>query len=65
VKSDKCSVEGEWQKTAVGTKGIGADTFWQFGDTLKSSGKSPNDDYTVYYGTDDYTCLVNEHIAAI
>jgi mannan endo-1,4-beta-mannosidase len=64
VKSDKCSVEGEWQQTALNTTGIGADTFWQFGDTL-SSGKSPNDDYTIYYGTDDYTCLVTDHVAAI
>ncbi|CRG88507.1 putative mannan endo-1,4-beta-mannosidase A [Talaromyces islandicus] len=64
VYSDKCTVEGGWQKTALNTKGIGADTFWQFGDTL-SSGNSPNDKYTVYYGTDDYTCLVDDHVAAL
>nr|3WFL_A Chain A, beta-mannanase [Talaromyces trachyspermus] len=64
VTSDKCSVEGGWQQTALDTRGIGADSFWQFGDTL-STGQSPNDGYTIYYGTDDYTCLVTDRVASI
>jgi mannan endo-1,4-beta-mannosidase len=64
-----CSVEGSWQTTALETTGIAADSFWQFGDTISTSaeseGQSPNDGYTIYYGTSTYTCLVTDHIEAI
>ncbi|KAF2090350.1 glycoside hydrolase family 5 protein [Saccharata proteae CBS 121410] len=64
VKSDKCNVEMQWQNAAFKTKGIGADCFWDFGAQL-STGKSPDDGNTIFYGTSDYTCLVNDHVKAI
>lgn len=57
-----CSSEAPWQTTAISS--VAADLFWQWGDTL-SSGQSPNDGYTVYYGSSDYTCLVKNHVSAI
>ncbi|KAJ5099279.1 hypothetical protein N7532_006280 [Penicillium argentinense] len=62
VETTKCTVEGQWQQTALETKGIGADLFWQYGDKL-STGNSPDDHYTIYYGTDDYKCLITDHVA--
>lgn len=62
--SNKVSVEGPWQTTALATDGIAGDMFWQYGDTL-SSGQTADDGYTIYYGTSDYTSLVTDHIAAI
>lgn len=64
VTSDKCNIEREWQQTALNTTGIGADTYWQFGETL-STGQSPDDQFTIYTGTDDYNCLVTDHVKAI
>jgi mannan endo-1,4-beta-mannosidase len=64
VTSDHCAVEAPWQTTALHTKGISADLYWQLGDTL-STGQTSDDGNTIYYGTDDYTCLVTDHIAAI
>lgn len=63
-----CSVESDWQKTALGAKdnGMGADLFWQLGETIKSTGQQTyNDGYTIYYGTSDWKCLVDNHIKAI
>ncbi|RMJ27596.1 hypothetical protein PHISP_01516 [Aspergillus sp. HF37] len=57
VKSNHCSVMGQWQQTAVDTDGVAADLFWQYGDTL-STGKSADDEHTIYYGTSEYQCLV-------
>jgi mannan endo-1,4-beta-mannosidase len=62
VDTDKCTIESQWQQTVLGTKGIGADLFWQYGDKL-STGNTPNDDFTIYRGTDDYKCLVTDHVA--
>ncbi|KAJ5876438.1 uncharacterized protein N7529_002022 [Penicillium soppii] len=64
VTSDHCTIEAPWQKTALGTNGIAADLYWQYGDTL-SYGQSPDDGNTFYYGTSDFTCLVTDHVAAI
>ncbi|KFY72998.1 hypothetical protein V499_06904 [Pseudogymnoascus sp. VKM F-103] len=66
VTSNHCSVESVWQKTALGlaNSGMGGDSFWQFGDNL-SNGNTPNDGYTIYTGTSDWTCLVTNHINAI
>ncbi|KAJ5116927.1 hypothetical protein N7456_001275 [Penicillium angulare] len=64
VTTDKCEIEGQWQQTGLGAKGIGADLFWQYGDKL-SAGNSPNDNYTVYRGTDDYECVVTKHVAEV
>ena len=64
VTSDHCSVEAPWQTTALNTKGVSADLYWQYGDTL-STGQTSDDGNTIYYGTDDFTCLVTDHVAAI
>ncbi|KAE8356267.1 putative mannan endo-1,4-beta-mannosidase A [Aspergillus coremiiformis] len=64
VTSDHCTQERPWQTTALQTPGMAGDLFWQFGDQL-STGQSPNDGHTLYYGTSDYECLVTDHVAAI
>ncbi|QKX62940.1 uncharacterized protein TRUGW13939_10108 [Talaromyces rugulosus] len=64
TSSDQCANEGPWQATALNTSGIAADMFWQYGDTL-STGESPDDGNTIYYGSDIYTCIVTDHIQAI
>ncbi|KAI0190924.1 glycoside hydrolase superfamily [Xylaria flabelliformis] len=64
VSTDHCAVEGQWQKTALSSTGIAADLFWDLGVTL-STGQSANDGNTIYTGTDDWTCLVTNHVAAI
>ncbi|OAL50136.1 glycoside hydrolase [Pyrenochaeta sp. DS3sAY3a] len=63
-----CSVESEWQKTSLGLKdaGMAGDTFWQLGDTIKSTGQQThNDGHTIYYGSSDWKCLVDDHIKRI
>ncbi|OMP85528.1 Mannan endo-1,4-beta-mannosidase A [Diplodia seriata] len=64
VQSDKCSVEGKWQTTALNTEGIAADHFWDFGTTL-SWGKTNDDGNTIFTNTSDWTCLVTNHVAKI
>jgi mannan endo-1,4-beta-mannosidase len=61
-------VEGGWQKTSLSLKdsGMAADLFWQLGDTVKSTGQLTHDDgHTVYYGSADWKCLVDDHVKAI
>ncbi|KAJ5371102.1 uncharacterized protein N7496_007194 [Penicillium cataractarum] len=58
------SSEAPWQQTALKTKGIAGDTFWQYGDNL-SSGPSPDDGYTIFRGTANYTILVTDHVKSI
>lgn len=62
--SDNCTIESDWQATALKTTGTGADLFWQYGDVL-STGQTSQDGNTVYYGSDLYTCLVTDHVKAI
>lgn len=64
VQSDKCTVEGKWQDTALNTTGIAADNFWDFGTTL-SWGQTNNDGNTIFTNTSDWTCLVTNHVAKI
>ncbi|KAL4982236.1 glycoside hydrolase superfamily [Aspergillus falconensis] len=64
IKGAHCTDELDWQETALATDGMAADLFWQFGDTL-STGQTHNDQYTVYYGSSDWTCVVTDHVAAI
>lgn len=64
VQSNKCSVEGTWQKKALNTTGIAADQFWDFGTTL-SWGQTNNDGNTIFTNTTDWTCLVTDHVAQI
>ncbi|KAI0446438.1 glycoside hydrolase superfamily [Xylaria telfairii] len=64
VTSNKCSVEGEWQKTALSSSGLAGDLFWQLGLTL-STGQTHNDGYTIYADSSDWTCLVTQHVSTI
>ncbi|KAL4945607.1 hypothetical protein BDV06DRAFT_22145 [Aspergillus oleicola] len=64
VTSDHCAVEKQWQETALENQGLSGDLYWQYGDTL-SSGQSPDDGNTFYYGTDEFECLVTEHVQEI
>jgi mannan endo-1,4-beta-mannosidase len=62
--SNHVTIEQPWQQTSLATKGMAGDMFWQLGDTL-SSGQTSNDGNTIYYGTDEWTQLVVNHVAAI
>ncbi|EEY17826.1 mannan endo-1,4-beta-mannosidase [Verticillium alfalfae VaMs.102] len=62
--NNHCAIERPWQLTSVATPGMAADAFWQLGDTL-SYGKSHDDGNTIYTNTDDWTCLVTNHVAAL
>jgi mannan endo-1,4-beta-mannosidase len=64
VTSNQCAIEKQWQNAALNATGIAADLYWQFGDTL-SSGPSPDDGNTFYYGSEEFECLVTNHIEAI
>ncbi|KAI8722907.1 Mannan endo-1,4-beta-mannosidase [Fusarium sp. LHS14.1] len=61
---ENCARQAPWQKTSRETKGMGGDTFWQWGETL-SIGKPHDDEFTIYYGDNDWDCLVKDHVAAI
>lgn len=63
-ESEHCSYEAPWQKVAKETEGIGADAFWQWGDSL-SAGQTANDNFTIFYGGTEWECLVRDHVAAI
>ena len=43
---------------------MGADLFWQWGDKL-SNGQTSNDGNTIYYGSNDASCLITDHVKAI
>ncbi|KAI0473749.1 glycoside hydrolase superfamily [Xylariaceae sp. FL0804] len=62
--SDHCSVESEWQATALATTGMAGDLFWQLGTTI-STGETSDDGYTIYTNTSDWTCLVTDHVEDI
>ncbi|KAI0008728.1 carbohydrate-binding module family 1 [Xylariaceae sp. FL0662B] len=62
--TDHCGIEGKWQKTALSTDGLASDLFWQLGTTL-SSGQTHNDGFTIYVGSNEWTCLATEHVASI
>ncbi|KAK3318976.1 glycoside hydrolase superfamily [Apodospora peruviana] len=66
TESDHCNIQKPWQQAslALAADGMGADLFWQWGDRL-SSGQSPNDGNTIYYGSSDATCLISDHVRAM
>ncbi|KAJ5208017.1 hypothetical protein N7449_002396 [Penicillium cf. viridicatum] len=64
IKNDHCSDSLKWQKTALTTHANAADLFWQYGQKL-STGPSPDDQYTIYYDTDDWKCTVTDHVSQI
>ncbi|KAH8671082.1 glycoside hydrolase superfamily [Xylariales sp. PMI_506] len=62
--TNHCAIESDWQNTALATKGIAGDLFWQLGVTL-STGLTSDDGNTIFTNTSDWTCLVTDHVAAI
>lgn len=67
-QKDHCPVESEWQKASLALKdgGMAGDLFWQLGDKVQSTGQQThNDGNTIYYGSDDWKCLVDQHVKAI
>lgn len=64
MTSNHCALEKPWQQTALNTTGVSGDLYWQYGDQL-STGKSPDDGNTFYYGTEEFECLVTDHVEAI
>ncbi|KAI5925649.1 glycoside hydrolase superfamily [Camillea tinctor] len=64
--TNNCTIENPWQNAALETNGIAGDMFWQYGDTLPSSGTKTSDDgNTVYYEEGNWDCMVADHISAI
>ena len=66
MEGDKVAIAGPWQQKSLSLKadGMGGDLLWQVGDQI-STGKTPDDGYTVYYGTPQWTSLVDDHVAAV
>jgi mannan endo-1,4-beta-mannosidase len=64
AETDRCSRETPWQKTMLKAEGMGADAFWQWGDVL-SGVQTPHDEFSVYYKSADWECLVRDHVRAI
>ncbi|KAH8776702.1 glycoside hydrolase superfamily, partial [Diaporthe sp. PMI_573] len=63
---NNCTIENPWQKTALNTSGIAADLFWQYGDTLPSTGSQTSQDgNTVFYKEGNWDCMVTDHVNAI
>jgi len=58
------AVEQQWQNTVVDDTEIAYDSFWQFGTTLPS-GTNDSDNYTIYYGTEQYSILALQHVNAM
>ncbi|KAK6856592.1 Mannan endo-1-4-beta-mannosidase A [Apiospora arundinis] len=59
-----CAIERPWQELAAQTEGIAGDAFWQAG-TVLSTGKTHDDTFTLYHGTEEWTCLVTDHVASV
>lgn len=64
IREEHCGASLEWQDTCLNTTGMAADLFWQYGEQL-STGLSPDDQYTIYYGSDEWQCAVVDHISEI
>ncbi|KUI69375.1 Mannan endo-1,4-beta-mannosidase A [Cytospora mali] len=63
---NNCTIENPWQETALNTTGIAGDLFWQYGDTLPSSGSQTSQDgNTVFFNGTNWDCMVTEHVDAI
>lgn len=66
--SQHCPVESGWQSASLALKdsGMAADLFWQLGDVIPSTNQQThNDGNTIYYGSSDWKCLVDNHVKAI
>ncbi|KAF2689719.1 glycoside hydrolase family 5 protein [Lentithecium fluviatile CBS 122367] len=66
--AEHCPVESAWQSASLALKdsGMAGDLFWQLGDTIQSTGQlTHNDGHTIYYGSSDWKCLVDQHVKNI
>ena len=64
--ANNCTIENPWQATALASKGIAGDMFWQYGDTLPSCNcQTSQDGNTVFYNQGNWDCMVTQHVAAI
>lgn len=63
--SNHCESEAPWQQKCLQTTGMASDLFWQWGDSLSWGGQSHDDGHTIYYGSTDWECLVQDHVDAI
>lgn len=63
-QSIRLGIEQDWQNTIVNKTSLAYDSFWQFGTNL-ASGANPFDSYAIYYGSDEYKVLGNQHAAAM
>jgi len=61
--SNRTAIMQEYQQTMLSSD-IAYDSFWQFGTDFPS-GSNPYDDYTVYYGTQEYQDIVLKHVQAV
>lgn len=60
----RLGVERKWQTTVLNSTSVAYDSFWQFGTNF-TDGTDPYDDYAVFYGTNEYKVLGNDHAAAM
>ncbi|KOC17748.1 mannan endo-1,4-beta-mannosidase F [Aspergillus flavus AF70] len=60
MKGNHCTDELKWQRTSL-SSGTAADLIWQYGQQL-STGESPKDAYSIFYGTDEWKCAVMDHM---
>jgi mannan endo-1,4-beta-mannosidase len=60
MAAEKCSKELGWQKVALQTKGVAGDMYWQYGDQI-STGKTADDQFTVFRNSKNWDCMVVQH----
>jgi mannan endo-1,4-beta-mannosidase len=59
---DRCTNMLPWQNTSLASPGMGGDLFWQWGETFVAG---YGDSYSINYGSSDWQCVVEDHVAAI
>jgi mannan endo-1,4-beta-mannosidase len=60
VTAEKCDKMTGWQNQSLQSKGMAADMYWQYGDTI-STGQTSDDGNTVFRGTKNWDCLITDH----
>ena len=61
---DMVASEQQWQATVLNQTEIAADQFWQFSTTLPS-GTNDGDNFSLQYGSANYTILATTHAKAM
>lgn len=60
MAAEKCSKEPGWQKVSLRTKGVAGDMYWQYGDLI-STGRTKDDQFTVFRKSKNWDCMVVQH----